>query len=278
MRLGPQPYSDNIMPFEIQAHRGARAYYPENTIPAFCKAADLGCCVIELDLIVSKDRRIIVSHDPWLPSRSGDALARSYLYSMPYDEIARSECGIPSQEFPGQQRIVACRPTLSAVFDEVEKHLCRIGRPGGMVYNLEVKSWRELDGVAHPDPATYAALVIGEIRDSGLESRIRLQSFDGRMVAASHRLMPEISHGLLVEDPSVFGTIPGCPGFVPEYVNPHFSLVDRTLVEKLHGLGSKVVVWTVNLPEEMIRMKRLGVDGLITDHPETALNLSELFL
>ncbi len=264
------------MPFEIQAHRGARAYYPENTIQAFCKAADLGCCVIELDLVVSKDHRILVSHDPWVQSRPGDALSRRYLYSMPYEEISLIDCGTPSPEFPGQMRIVACRPTLSAVFGEVEEHLCRIGRTGGMVYNLEVKSWPELDGVANPDPATCAALVIREIRDSGIGSRVRLQSFDDHIVAASHRLMPELCTGLLVEDPSRFDTLPDRPGFIPEYVNPHLPLVDRRLVEKLHGLGAKVVVWTVNLPDEMIRMRRLGVDGLITDYPETALNLPEL--
>jgi len=197
---------------------------------------------------------------------------------MPYDEIALIDCGIPSREFPGQQRIVACRPTLSSVFAGVEEHLSRIGRPGGMVYNLEVKSWQGLEGVAHPEPAAFATLVIREIRDSGIGSRVRLQSFDDRIVKAANRLMPELYYGMLVEDPSVFDSIPERPGFVPGYVNPHFSLVDRSLVEKLHGLGSKVVVWTVNLPEEMIRMKRLGVDGLITDHPETALNLSELLL
>jgi glycerophosphoryl diester phosphodiesterase len=264
------------MPFEIQAHRGARAYYPENTIQAFCMAADLGCRVIELDLVVSNDHRILVSHDPWVSDRSGDTPSRQYFYSMSYEEIARIDCGNPSPEFPGQQRIVAFRPELSAVFREVEAHLCRIGRPGQMIYNLEVKSWPALDGIAHPPPAEYAALVIREIVRSGLGERVRLQSFDDRIVSAAHHLMPELCYGLLVDDSDMFDAFPGRPGFMPAYVNPYYALVDEGVVEKLHRLGVKVVVWTVNRPEEMIRMKQLGVDGLITDHPEIALHLPEL--
>jgi len=263
------------MAFEIQAHRGARAFYPENTLQAFCKAADLGCRVIELDLIVSKDHRIIVSHDPWVPS-TPDAPPRRYLYSMHYDEIAGFDCGEPSPDFPFQSRIRAVRPTLREVFCTVEEHLSRIGRPSEMVYNLEVKSWPELDGVAHPDPASYAALVIKEIAGSGLENRVRLQSFDDRILTEAKSMMPGLCYGLLVEDTAVLDSFPARPGYVPEYVNPQLSLVDEMLLARLHGYGAMVVVWTVNRTEDMLRMKRLGADGLITDHPEVALCLSEL--
>ena len=264
------------MPFEIQAHRGARALYPENTIQAFCTAADLGCRVIELDLIASKDRRILVAHDPWVPAGDGGEPSRQLCFTLTYEEIARFDCGSPSPEFPGQQRIRAFRPLLSEVFRAVESHLCRIGRPGEMLYNLEVKSRAGLEGIAFPPPPEYVALVIGEIRDSGLADRVRLQSFDHRIVAEARRLMPELCQGLLVEDEAVLDAFPDCLGFVPDYVNPHVSLVDPSVVATLHRHGAKIVVWTVNQPDEMIRMKRLGVDGVITDHPETALHLQEL--
>ncbi|NTV02352.1 MAG: glycerophosphodiester phosphodiesterase [Chlorobiaceae bacterium] len=264
------------MPFEIQAHRGARAFYPENTIQAFCKAADLGCRVVELDLVASKDHRILVSHDPWITAVLDGHPLRRLFYAMEYREIALLDCGTPSPDFPQQQRIEAFRPLLSEVFREVESHLCRIGLPGGMVYNLEVKSRAGLEGVAFPPPGEYAALVVEEIRESGLAGRVRLQSFDPRVVAEARRLMPELCFGLLVEELSALDGFPESTGFVPSYVNPHVSLVDGPLVDKLHRYGAKVVVWTVNDPEEMIRMRRLGVDGLITDHPETALHLPEL--
>ncbi|NTU58552.1 MAG: glycerophosphodiester phosphodiesterase [Chlorobiaceae bacterium] len=265
------------MTFEIQAHRGARAFYPENTLQAFCKAADLGCRVIELDLVVSRDHRIVVSHDPWaFVSDAGGASSRRYLFSMDYEEIARLDCGTVSPEFPFQERIVAGRPTLSDVFRSVEGHLRQIGRPDEMVYNLEVKSWPERDGQAHPSPSDYAALVIGEISASGLGDRVRLQSFDDRILTEAKKIMPGLCYGLLVEDPVVLDSFPGKPGFVPEYVNPKLNLVDEAMLSTLHGFGAKVVVWTVNRTEDMARMKMLGADGLITDHPEIALHLPEL--
>jgi glycerophosphoryl diester phosphodiesterase len=264
------------MAFEIQAHRGARAFYPENTLQAFCKAADLGCQVIELDLNVSRDLRVVVSHDPWVNLPAGAEASKRFLYSMNYEEIARFDCGEPSPDFPLQQRLRAVRPELREVFSVVEEHLRRAGRPGEMVYNLEVKSWPERDGMAHPSPEEYAALVIREIAASGLERRVRLQSFDARIVATAKRLMPELCYGLLVEDRAAFDRFPAQPGFVPEYVNPRLDLVDEKLVSWLHALGAKVVVWTVNQPEEMLRMKRFGADGMITDHPEIALHLPGL--
>ncbi|UWX57710.1 glycerophosphodiester phosphodiesterase [Chlorobaculum sp. MV4-Y] len=263
------------MTFEIQAHRGARAFYPDNTPQAFCKAADLGCFVIELDLNVSNDLCLVVSHDPWV-SASGDDSSKHYLYSMNYDEIAQLDCGEASANFPFQQSVRAVRPKLSEVFRTVEEQLRRARRPGEMIYNLEVKSWPGLDGTAHPPPEEYAALVIREIGASKLERRVRLQSFDDRILVAARNLAPTLCYGLLVEERAVFDSFPERPGFVPEYVNPRLDLVDESLVSWLHGLGAKVVVWTVNHPEDMLRMKRLGADGIITDHPEVALHLSGL--
>ncbi len=264
------------MSIEIQAHRGARAFFADNTLQAFCKAADLGCSVIELDLCVSQDRRIVVSHDPWIEVVSDAGLTRRWLYSMSYEEIVRYDCGAASPAFPHQQRVRASRPLLPEVFDEVETHLQRIGRPGAMIYNLEVKSWPDRDGIAHPSPAEYAALVLRDIAASGIEKRIRLQSFDERILIEARALSPELTFGLLVEEPAVFDSFPERLGFVPRYVNPRFDLVDEALVERLHALGAKVVPWTVNAPEEMLRMRRLGIDGIITDHPEIALHLPGL--
>jgi glycerophosphoryl diester phosphodiesterase len=264
------------MTFEIQAHRGARAFYPENTLQAFCKAVDLGCCVIELDLNVSRDLHLVVAHDPWVLVPSAGGASKRSLYAMSYDELALLDCGDPSPDFPHQQRVRAVRPELREVFRAVEAHLRRAGRPGAMIYNLEVKSWPKLDGVAHPPPGEYAALVIRKIAASGLERRVRIQSFDARILAEAKRLSPYLCYGLLVEDRAVLDAFPECPGFVPEYVNPRLDLVDESLVSRLHGLSAKVAAWTVNRPEDMLRMKRFGADGLITDHPEIALHLPEL--
>jgi glycerophosphoryl diester phosphodiesterase len=271
-------HQDVLMIFEIQAHRGARAFYPENTLQAFCKAAELGCDVIELDLVVSRDSRVVVCHDPWISCSSADGMSAGTIFSMNYEQIARFDCGAVSTAFPYQQRVQAVRPLLSEVFRTVEAYLCSIGRPGAMIYNLEVKSWPEHVGAYHPPPAAYAALVLREITDSGLENRIRLQSFDGRLIREARRMKPSLCYGLLVENRAVLKDFPDYPGFVPAYVNPRFDLVDTALVTWLHSLGARVVSWTVNCPEAMLAMKRFGLDGIITDHPEIALHLPGLTL
>ncbi len=267
------PLFSIFMTTEIQAHRGARAFFAENTLQAFCKAADLGCGVIELDLCVSQDRKIVVAHDPWVTVSSDDTEKRRWIYSMLYKEIAHIDCGMASPDFPLQKSVRAVRPLLTEVFGAVEAHLRRTGRLGAMIYNLEVKSWPERDGVAHPAPAEYAALVLRDIAASGIKERIRLQSFDDRILNEAKASMPSLSLGLLVEKRGVLKAFPERLGFVPEYVNPRCDLVDEALVERLHGMGAKVAVWTVNDPTEMLRMQRLGVDAIITDHPEIALGL-----
>lgn len=264
------------MQFEIQAHRGARAFFPENTIPAFCKAVDLGCPVIELDLVASQDRRIIVAHDPWLHGTPGVDSSRRNLFQMSWAQISRFDCGLPNPAFPSQQRIVAVRPLLAEVFRELEAHLERVGRPGGLVYNLEVKSRPGQEGLLFPPPEEYARLVVEEIHAAGMQARVRLQSFDSRIVAEAHRIASGLCFGLLAEAQSELDAFPASTGFVPAYVNPHHRLVDEALVGRLHGYGCKVVAWTVNDPDGMVRMRRLGVDGIITDHPEVALAMPEL--
>lgn len=267
------------MSFEIQAHRGARAFFPENTIPAFCKAADLGCPVIELDLVVSKDHRIVVSHDPWIPAgKHGQVCCwrRRSIYDMSYEEISAFDCGTVSPSFPGQTRITACKPCLKEVFEAVEQHLLNIGRPDGMIYNLEVKSRPDKDGVEHPAPDIYAGLVMKEILHSGIVSRIRLQSFDYRILHEAHRLNPGLTYGLLIDDIDDKDRFLERLDFVPEYVNPHFTAVDERLVRSLHDSGIRIVPWTVNRRDDMYRMKQAGADGIITDHPELALSLPEL--
>lgn len=275
------------MSFEIQAHRGARSFFPENTIKAFCKAADLGIRVIELDLVVSGDSQLVVSHDPWLsgPLCSdpfgrplGDEDHSSHvIFTMTYGEIASFSCGRPLACFPGQQRIDAVKPLLGDVFSSVDAFMGEYGLEGGMIFNLEIKSWPGKERVYHPEPSDYARLVVEFVEASGFQGRVRIQSFDYRVVREAWRLHDSLCYGLLVNDAS--HTIPFLNelGFTPHFLNPRYPLICRSLIEDLHGRGIRVIPWTVNRPEDMLEMKRLGADGLITDYPETALALSGLF-
>ncbi len=271
------------MSFEIQAHRGGRALFPENTLQAFCHAATLGIRVLELDLMVSKDQQIVVSHDPWLSAPlcadpygrplGIEEQGRYLLYEMNYQDIASFDCGLPHPSFPQQLRVVAFKPLLSTVFSEVEAFMASSGMKGRMHYNLEIKSWPDKDGLFHPSPDYYAALVLRLVEEAGLLWRVRIQSFDCRVLQEAWRLNPGLCYGLLIEDPKNTGLLLHELGFVPGYINPHFSLVDRELTEALHAEGIGMIPWTVNSTEEMLAMKQIGAEGIITDYPDRAIAL-----
>ncbi len=271
------------MGFEIQAHRGARACFPENTLQAFCHAASLGVRVLELDLVVSQDYKILVSHDPWLsaplcsdpegcPLSIEDRL-HYIIYEMPYAEIARFDCGLPHPSFPEQRRIAAFKPLLAAVFREVDTFMALAGLRGRMIYNLEIKSWPNKDGIFHPSPEHYAALLLQNIERAGLSSRVRIQSFDQRVVQEARKQNPGLCYGLLIDEKTNAWQALHELGFLPAYLNPHISLVDRELTDSLHKKGIRMIPWTVNLPEEMLAMKEIGANGIITDYPERAIAL-----
>ena len=271
------------MAFEIQAHRGARSFFPENTLQAFFKAADLGVRVVELDLVVSKDHEIVVSHDPWLsaplcsdplgqPLFAEDRL-QYLMYDMAYSDIAAFDCGLPHPSFPLQQRIASFKPLLSSVFTRVDAYMASVGMHGQMIYNLEIKSWPDKDGIYHPTPDRYASLVLRVAEDAGLSSRVRIQSFDYRVIREAWKLNSQLCYGLLIEEMKHMERFLPVLGFLPRYVNPHFSLVNRELTEYLHAKQIRMIPWTVNSREDMLKMKRIGAEGIITDYPELALAL-----
>ncbi len=268
---------------EIHAHRGARSFFPENTVPAFLKAIELGVDAIELDLCISGDNRVVVSHDPYMQAGlcaapDGRVLtkkdeAQYMLYAMKYGDIARFDCGRPSARFPGQQEVPAVKPLLDDVFRLVEQLCEKLHRQRGIIYNLEVKSRVEGDGVLHPSPSEYAALIMPVLEGAGVTARVRVQSFDVRILKETRQNSPVLSLGLLVgkgQDPeSELDRL----GFKPDYLNPFFSMVDGRLVDMLHERGIGIVPWTVNSPRTMVALAGMGVDGIITDYPERALEV-----
>ncbi len=270
------------MVFEVQAHRGARSFFPENTLQAFCKAAHIGVRVLELDLVVSRDHEIVVSHDPWLSGPlcsdpHGYPLSlddRQYIiYDMRYDEIARFDCGRQHPCFSAQQPVRAAKPLLSTVFRVVDSYMVSANLKGAMIYNLEIKSWPDKDGVFHPSPERYAALLLQLIENAGLSLRVRIQSFDDRVLREAWKLDSGLCYGLLIDKREGAERLLLESDFSLRYVNPHFSLVNPEITEYLHTRGVRMIPWTVNETEEMLAMKLVGADGIITDYPERAIAL-----
>jgi glycerophosphoryl diester phosphodiesterase len=137
-------------------------------------------------------------------------------------------------------------------------------------YNVEIKSRPEWDGTYHPDPAAFVERVLAVVTDAGVASRTTIQSFDPRSLEAVHRQTAPVRTALLVGwagDDGVGENLDAL-SFVPDIYSPQARLVDEELVEAVRERGLQLIPWTVNDLDDMQRLLRLGVDGLITDYPD----------
>jgi glycerophosphoryl diester phosphodiesterase len=266
--------------FEIQGHRGCRGLMPENTIPAMLKAIDLGVTALEMDVVISKDNKVVVSHEPWFESEITTKPDGSFvpapdvmkynLYQMAYDSIVKYDVGMkPHPRFPKQQKIKAVKPLLAALFDSVENYLTKKNLPK-VSYNIEIKSLPAGDNRFHPVPSVFVDLVMAVIREKKLEDRVIIQSFDYRPLQLLHEKYPGIAISLLIEDSneSDFEGQLAKLGFIPAFYSPNFTLVDEELVKQCHEKGMKIITWTVNDKKKIKDLRKMGVDGIITDYPD----------
>lgn len=266
--------------FDVQGHRGARGLKPENTIDAFITALDLGVTTIEMDLAVTKDKQLVVSHEPWMSAEicvdpSGANFTtkeeKKYnIYQMTYAEVKQFDCGIKGNEkFPEQARIAAVKPLLHDVIVTVEDHIRSISRYE-VDYNIEIKSDKEGDNKFHPSPEEFSDLVYDFLDQYLPWDRIVIQSFDFRVLKYWHEKHPEVRLAALVENlKSVDHNLEEL-GFSPSIYSPYFKLLSREKVEHLHHKKIRVVPWTVNEIRDMLSLKGMGVDGFITDYPDRA--------
>ena len=188
---------------DVQGHRGARGLAPENTLVGFLLAADLGVTTIELDLVVSKDSMLVVSHEPYfspticlLPDGQ-DIPADSVIniYALTYNEISTYPCGMRQHpRFPEQQLSSQVKPLLTDVIDALEAHATTSGRPP-LRYNIELKTTRETDQVYHPTPEQFSELVMDLLKEKEILQRVTLQSFDFRTLRYLHDAHPSAIAG-----------------------------------------------------------------------------------
>jgi len=285
--------------FDLQAHRGGRGLAPENTLAAFRQAIALGVTTLELDLAVTRDDIVVVSHDPWLnpdlvrgpdgkwleaigPTIRSLALSELKLY-----DIGRINPGSAyARQYPMQRAVDGERfPILSEIYQIA---------PAPMRFNIEIKT-NPARPDATADPIHFTRLVVDQVKASKAVDRTAIQSFDWRTLREAKRIAPEIATACLTIEtsntdtvrrgdpvPSPWlggldlkahgGSLPrlaqaaGCAIWSPFWRN----LTPESLAES-QKLGLKVIPWTVNDPAEMVRLIERKVDGLITDYPEQAL-------
>ena len=253
--------------FDLQGHRGARARFPENSLPAFRHALACGCTTWELDLAVTHDSVLVVSHEPWLRpglclGPEGLPIARPeefLIYAHSAEALATCDCGsLPDPKFPNSTRLPVSKPRLEEVV--------RIA-PDTTRFNLEIKYFPDHIGIWHPDATTFAALVLVAIQEANLADRVTVQSFAPDALEAVHRLAPELATVLLVDQPGTLRNWLRALSFTPFAISPSFSLLTDRHIRAAHRRGMAVVPWTVNDELEFQRLVARGVDGIITDDP-----------
>ena len=264
---------------EVHGHRGFRGHFPENTLTAFKEGAKAGADYIELDVIISKDSQVVVSHDPWFNPNTctnpdGTNVTKhkkGNIHQITYAEIKKYDCGKRgNKKFPEQNKLAEYKPLLSEVIETMEKYTKENNLPP-IKYNIEIKSNRLGDGKYHFDPKITARLVYNLIKKYNLDDRIIIQSFDVRSLKEMHQLNPQLKIGLLIANFTSVRLNIGKLGFTPYCYNPNSKICKAKTIEQAHKMGCKVIVWTVNSEKDMTRFKDLGVDGIITDYPDLAV-------
>ncbi len=214
----------------VHGHRGARAVLPENTIPAFEYAIQVGADAVEMDVAVSSDNVLMISHDPHV--NSGVAIHQLTLAELKL-------------------------PTLHQVLS--------LSAGNKILFNIEIKSFPDYPELT-PPPDIFAALTLELIRKHHLESRCIVQSFDFRILHEMKRLAPAIRRAALWEGPArPFVEIAQEAG--AGIIAPHFALVTPEQVQAAHAAKLEVIPWTANTPEDWRRLIDAGVDAIITDDP-----------
>jgi glycerophosphoryl diester phosphodiesterase len=279
--LGLLFISSSIMaqiPF-IQGHRGCRGLYPENSIPAFEHALNLGVRVLEMDVCLSADGQVVVSHEPYMNARyashpSGNPVlkeeeSRLNLYQMPYSEIKRFDVGSRGNaSFPEQKKVSTYKPLLSEVLALGEAFRKKTGE--AIYYNIEIKS--EPSEYGHSQPASikdFSDRVQRVIRAHVANPFIILQSFDFAVLAYYHQVYPEVHLSALVESESPQYTL-DVLGFTPAIFSSSYQYLTPEMIQFCHSKGMQVVPWTINSTEKMQQFEAWGVDGIITDYPNRA--------
>lgn len=283
--------------FDLQAHRGGRALWPENSLPAFANAIALGVTTLELDTGITADSTLIIAHDRhvdihlargtdgnWVTAPTPSWHSLTLKQAQSYD-VGRIRPGSDyAKRFDRQQPIDGTHvPTLASLFD-----LVKAKGADQVRFNIETK----IDPTAPGDtvaPEPFARALVDAIRKAGLESRVTIQSFDWRTLQVVQRIAPAIATAYLTIDDPEESNVAGPAaaawtagfnpadhgGSVPAAVkaaggkiwSPYYRNLTPDIVAQAKGLGLQVLPWTVNDAATMRQLIDWQVDGIITDDP-----------
>lgn len=267
---------------DVQAHRGGMGLYPEESLEAMLNSVDLGVNTLEMDLCVSQDHKVMLSHDKYFhhrystrpdgtPVMAGDE--KVYLYTLPYSEIVKWDTGIKENPDWPEKKCIPTHKVLAAdVVTAVEEYTKEKGLPP-MYYNIEIKSDdEEGEGTLWPEYHEFTDVCMAVLDSLNLGDRLIIQCFDERALNYINEKYPGHRISSLWESwEKDFDAQMALLDFIPEWVSPPSENVDSLFMARAHEKGMKVVTWTVDDPAEMKRLMDLRVEGIISNYPDRLL-------
>ncbi len=267
----------------VVGHRGDAGNFPENSIMGFLSAVEKGADALEMDVVISVDKKVVVSHEPFMASHyvldpKGRPIPKKKqldynFYEMEYEIIREFEAGLKkNRDFPRQKKIRAYKPLLEEVIDSVESFTTRAGKKP-IQYLVEIKSSSQNYNVYQPAPAELARLVMNAVLEKGILDRTIIKSFDPQLLNQLHRDYPKVRTSFLVSKGGIGKNLSRLE-FIPDYYSPRYKLVKSAkFVDSVHAKNMKLLSWTVNRKRKIRKMLSYGVDGIITDYPERVLDV-----
>jgi glycerophosphoryl diester phosphodiesterase len=243
----------------VHGHRGARARRPENTLPAFRYALEQGVDVLELDVAVTRDNVLVISHDPLInPTICSGPKLGIPIHTLTRAELDAYDCGAKRNPgFPDQVPVPGTRiPNLNDVFE--------LSKGNSVQFNVETKIFADKPELT-PDPETFTKMILDLVKKHGLESRVILQSFDPRTLRVMKRLDPSIRRAALWETQRDWKQV--AAEFEATLFSPEQRLVTKEHVDQAHAMGMEVVPWTADKPADWQKLVDAGVDAIISDDP-----------
>jgi len=267
---------------DVEGHRGGMGLMPENTIASMLNGVKTGVRTLELDLNITSDGKVVVSHDQWMSSAimlkpDGSEITTAEeksmaLYKMTYDSIRRFDAGTkPNVRFPKQARLKTYKPLLSDLIDSVEAYVKK-NKLKPVYYNIETKSTPAGDGIYNPAPDVFVKIMMDVINSKHINKRVIIQSFDVRTLQVLHKTDPKMKLSYLVGKIDVDEDLKKL-GFTPDIYSPYYTFVNADIVKKAHENKMLILPWTVDEEKDMKALADLGVDGIISNYPDKLVQL-----
>jgi len=265
-------HAQYIPKFDVQGYRGSGLKI-ENTIYNFLTALDSGVTTLKMDVVITKDKRVVLSSEPTIALQNcmkddSSFIAKKYgksgfnIYQMKYAEIQLLTC----------DGVALGKPLLEDLIVAVENHIK--GYTAYEVdYAIELKSSRNTEGKFHPEPEAYSDLVYQLIDQYLPLDRIVIQSADFRVLKYWHKRYPEVRLGVIISNSKSVSANLRELGFTPSVYSINYKLLKQSQIQELHNKKIRVIPWTVNELGDMKKLKDWNTDGFVTAYPQRASSL-----